>query len=57
MIVRAELSSCKATLIGVIRLTGFQDSVDLVEKFSHNGDDDLLGFFPAFLESIAECFE
>ena len=47
----------KSSLFWVEWLARAEDSIDLMEQFSHDGDDDLLGLFAVLLESVTEGFE
>jgi hypothetical protein len=47
----------KPSFFWVVGFAGFEDSIDLVEQLAHDGDDDLLGSFPVFLEPVGKGFE
>lgn len=47
----------EASLLGVVGSSRFEDAIDLREEFSHEGDDDLLGFLAVCDESICNSFE
>lgn len=47
----------ESPLVGVVRRPGFEDSVDLVKQFPHDGDDDLLGRFTIEFEAVGEILE
>jgi hypothetical protein len=49
--------TCEAAFFRVVGLAGFEDAVDLVEEFAHDGDDDLFGFLAVFEEPVGEGFE
>ena len=47
----------KSSLFWVEWLARAEDSIDLMEQFSHDGDDDLLGFLAVGDEPVGEGFE
>ena len=42
-----DFRACKAAFFGVVGHAGFQDPIDLMKEFAHDGDDDCLGFLPS----------
>ena len=46
-----DLRACKAAFFGVVGHAGFQDAIDLMKEFAHDGDDDLFGFLAVFSRS------
>ena len=51
------LGCLEASFSRVVGFAGFKDAVNLVEQFSHDGDDDPLGLLAIFLEPVCEDFE
>ena len=47
----------EASFFGIEGLARFEDPVDLMDEFAHNGYDDFFGFLAVFFESFGEFFE
>ena len=52
-----DLRACKAAFFGVVGHAGFQNPIDLMKKFAHDGDDDLFGFLAVCQEAVGKGFE
>lgn len=57
MVIGGGSGVLESAFVGVVRHTGFEDAIDLVEQFAHDGDDDLLGRFAVEFESFRELLK